>query len=57
MKYEDNPRATNKELKRIQDYLRTKGIHATKSMVVDVAIAVTKRLGGGDYTFYSELAK
>lgn len=48
-------KATNEELKRIQDYLLVKGIHATKSQVIDAALTVAKRLGAGDYTFYSEL--
>ena len=56
MNYKDNPGETSKELFRIQEYLRAKGLkNVTTPMIVDAAIAVAKRLGAGDYTFYSEL--
>lgn len=50
-------KATNQELKRIKDYLRTKGMHATNDEIITVAITVTERLGAGVFTFYSELEK
>lgn len=48
-------KATTQELKRIQDYLLARGIHATKDQVIDAALKVAKRLGAGDYTFFVEL--
>lgn len=55
MNYKNDPVATNKELERIRNYLHAKGVFATNAMVVAAALAITKRLGAGDYTFYSEL--
>jgi hypothetical protein len=55
MNYKNDPVATNAELKRIQIYLQTKGIKVTPGTIIDVAVTVAKRLGAGDYTFYSEL--
>lgn len=48
-------KATTEELKRIQEYLRTKGLKVTTSQIVDTAIKVSKQLGAGDFTFYTEL--
>jgi hypothetical protein len=56
MNYKDDPKETLAELVRIQKYLRKKGLKSvTTPMIVDAAIALAKRLGAGDYTFYLEL--
>jgi len=56
MSYEDNAAGTRKEIKRIQTYLNNKGLKdVTPGMIVDAALAITKRLGAGDFTFYVEL--
>lgn len=56
MNYKDDPKATNKELARIQKYLAKKGIkNVTHAMIIDAAITVTRRLGADDWTFYVEL--
>ncbi|MFV9677863.1 MAG: hypothetical protein ACNYVW_09475 [Methanosarcinales archaeon] len=56
MSYEDNPAGTRKEIKRIKTYLNKKGLkEVTPGMIVDAALATTKRLGAGDFTFYVEL--
>jgi hypothetical protein len=55
MNYQDDMPAISAEIKRIHDYLRARGVHATPMMIIGAAITVTKRLGAGDYTFYSEL--
>ena len=56
MNYEDNPKGTREEIARIQNYLRARGVHVTDATIVDAAINITKRLGAGNYTFYTELS-
>lgn len=56
MSYEDNAAGTRKELLRIQAYLYKRGVEeVTTGMIIDAALAITKRLGAGDFTFYVEL--
>ena len=48
---------TAKEVKDLSSYLKKKGITATDSEIVMVAIKLARQLGAGDWSFVCELGE
>ncbi len=51
MTEKDNAILVNSELEKVQKYLKSKRIFASKAEIILTAIAVARRLGAGDWTF------